>query len=72
MGTDHLVLGKVEYVRVGAEAYAGRYKISIESWQPLASLAGDYVLIKPAFSVCDGVMKSISEMVQQKESLLQL
>lgn len=51
VGTDHLVLGKVEHVRVDAEAYAGHYKIAIESWQPLASLAGDYSLIKPAFSV---------------------
>lgn len=51
VGTDHLVLGKVEHVRVDAEAYAGRYKIVIESWQPLASLAGDYALMKPAFSV---------------------
>ncbi|WYU95372.1 flavin reductase family protein [Paenibacillus sp. FSL H8-0280] len=51
VGTDHLVLGKVEHVRVDAEAYAGHYKIAIESWQPLASLAGDYALIKPAFSV---------------------
>ncbi|MCK6076763.1 flavin reductase family protein [Paenibacillus silvae] len=51
VGTDHLVLGKVEHVRVDAEAYAGRYKIAIDSWQPLASLAGDYALITPAFSV---------------------
>ncbi|WP_445669422.1 flavin reductase family protein [Paenibacillus sp. FSL R7-0198] len=51
VGTDHVVLGKVEHVRVNAEAYAGHYKIAIESWQPLASLAGDYALIKPAFSV---------------------
>ncbi|WJM08290.1 flavin reductase family protein [Paenibacillus sp. PK1-4R] len=51
VGTDHLVLGKVEHVRVDAEAYAGHYKIAIESWQPLASLAGDYALIKPTFSV---------------------
>ncbi|MEO2210329.1 NADH-FMN oxidoreductase RutF, flavin reductase (DIM6/NTAB) family [Paenibacillus sp. CF095] len=51
VGTDHLVLGKVEHVRVDAEAYAGHYKIAIESWQPLASLAGDYALMKPAFSV---------------------
>nr|WP_256974898.1 flavin reductase family protein [Paenibacillus amylolyticus] len=47
----HLVLGKVEHVRVDTEAYAGHYKIAIESWQPLASLADDYALIKPAFSV---------------------
>ncbi|WP_426333771.1 flavin reductase family protein [Paenibacillus silvae] len=51
VGTDHLVLGKVEHVRVDAEAYAGHYKIAIDSWQPLASLAGDYALITPAFSV---------------------
>ncbi|MFX3648851.1 MAG: flavin reductase family protein [Paenibacillus sp.] len=51
VGTDHLVLGKVEHVRVDAEAYAGHYKIALESWQPLASLAGNYALMKPAFSV---------------------
>lgn len=51
VGTDHLILGKVEHVRVDAEAYAGRHKIAMESWQPLASLAGDYARITPAFSV---------------------
>lgn len=51
VGTDHVVLGKVKHVRVDAEAYASHYKIAIESWQPLASLAGDFALMKPAFSV---------------------
>ncbi|MGN7414686.1 hypothetical protein [Paenibacillus sp. SAF-068] len=41
----------MEHVRVDAEAYASHYKIAMESWQPLASLAGDYALMKPAFSV---------------------
>ncbi|MCW3793214.1 hypothetical protein OM416_16610 [Paenibacillus sp. LS1] len=30
--SDHLVLGKVEHLRVNEEASAGRYKISMESW----------------------------------------
>ncbi|MCG7378146.1 flavin reductase family protein [Paenibacillus sp. ACRSA] len=51
VGTDHVILGKVEHVRVNAEAYAGSYKIALDSWQPLASLAGDYAMITPAFSV---------------------
>ncbi|WP_254438390.1 flavin reductase family protein [Paenibacillus sp. DCT19] len=51
VGTDHVVLGKVEHVRVDAEAYAGDYKLALENWQPLASLAGDYAMITPAFSV---------------------
>jgi flavin reductase (DIM6/NTAB) family NADH-FMN oxidoreductase RutF len=51
VGTDHLVLGKVEQAQVEHEAYAGDYKIAIENWQPVASLAGDYALIKRAFTV---------------------
>ncbi|WP_419890494.1 hypothetical protein [Paenibacillus xylanexedens] len=51
VGTDHLVLGKIKHARVNAEVYAGHYKIAIESWQPLASLAGDYALMKSIFSV---------------------
>ncbi|MDT0124808.1 flavin reductase family protein [Paenibacillus sp. RRE4] len=53
VGTDHLVLGKVEHVRVDADAYAGNSKIATERWQPLASLAGDYALITPSFTVGD-------------------
>ncbi|OAX45837.1 hypothetical protein gpAD87_25445 [Paenibacillus sp. AD87] len=51
VGTDHLVLGTVEQAQVDHEAYAGDYKIAIENWRPVASLAGDYALIKPAFSI---------------------
>ncbi|WP_408893288.1 hypothetical protein [Paenibacillus taichungensis] len=51
MSTDHLVLGKVEQAQVDLEAYTGDYKIAIENWRPVASLAGDYALIQPAFSI---------------------
>lgn len=51
VGGDHLVLGKVVRVQIDAAAYAGNYKIAIDDWKPLASLAGDYAGIKPTFSI---------------------
>lgn len=50
VGVDHLVLGKVVRVQIDAAAYAGNYKIAIDEWKPLASLAGDFAGLMPSFS----------------------
>ncbi|MED3575641.1 flavin reductase family protein [Cytobacillus praedii] len=50
VGGDHLVLGKVECVQINKASYAGNYKIAIDEWKPLASLAGDFAGLLPSFS----------------------
>ncbi|MFP3387872.1 hypothetical protein [Brevibacillus sp. SIMBA_040] len=49
VGTDHLVLGIVKCVHINPLVYAGEFKIDIDALQPLASLAGNFAEIKPAF-----------------------
>lgn len=50
VGGDHLVLGRVECVQIDKATYAGNYKIAIDEWKPLASLAGDFAGLMPSFS----------------------
>ncbi|MFO1443906.1 flavin reductase family protein [Bacillus sp. Bva_UNVM-123] len=50
VGGDHLVLGRVECVQIDRTTYAGNYKIAIDEWKPLASLAGDFAGLMPSFS----------------------
>jgi flavin reductase (DIM6/NTAB) family NADH-FMN oxidoreductase RutF len=51
VGGDHLVLGKVLRVQMNSAAYAGNYKVAIDKWRPLASLAGDFAGLTPPFSI---------------------
>ena len=51
VGTDHLVLGKVNCVHINPRVYAGDFKIDIDAWRPLASLAGNFAEITPVFSL---------------------
>ncbi|MDC0759447.1 flavin reductase family protein [Brevibacillus sp. AG] len=50
LGSDHVVLGTVECVHIDPAAYAGDFKLAIESWEPLASLAGDFATISRPFT----------------------
>ncbi|WP_035709728.1 flavin reductase family protein [Salibacterium aidingense] len=49
VGTDHLVLGRIQRAHVEAEAYLGNYKTDMDNWKPLARLAGDYAALTPRF-----------------------
>ncbi|WP_312108749.1 flavin reductase family protein [Brevibacillus reuszeri] len=51
VGTDQLILGIVKCVHIAPDVYAGEYKIDIEAWRPLASLAGNFAEITPLFSL---------------------
>jgi flavin reductase (DIM6/NTAB) family NADH-FMN oxidoreductase RutF len=51
VGEDHLILGTVEHVQVDHSVYGGDFKIEINSWKPLASLAGDFSGLTPPFSI---------------------
>ncbi|UHA72494.1 flavin reductase family protein [Paenibacillus sp. 481] len=42
VGEDHIILGTVVRAQIDAAAYAGNYKVAIDEWKPLASLAGDF------------------------------
>jgi len=50
VGGDYLVLGNVVCVQIDEAIYAGNYKIAIDKWKPLASLAGDFAGLRPSFS----------------------
>ncbi|EAZ83713.1 flavin reductase family protein [Lysinibacillus fusiformis] len=50
VGGDSLVLGKVKCIQIDKAVYAGNYKIAIDKWKPLASLAGDFAGLMPSFS----------------------
>ncbi|WKT75106.1 flavin reductase family protein [Lysinibacillus fusiformis] len=50
VGGDSLVLGKVKCIQIDKAIYAGNYKIAIDKWKPLASLAGDFAGLMPSFS----------------------
>ncbi|MFS0594882.1 flavin reductase (DIM6/NTAB) family NADH-FMN oxidoreductase RutF [Cytobacillus horneckiae] len=51
VGEDHLILGTVEHVQLDPSVYAGDYRIEINKWNPLASLAGDFSGLTPTFSI---------------------
>ncbi|MFF0826345.1 flavin reductase family protein [Brevibacillus sp. NPDC003359] len=57
VGVDHLVLGIVECVQLNPACYAGNYKIAVDSWKPLASLAGDYAGLTSTFSLAHAAVK---------------
>lgn len=45
VGEDHLILGTVEHVQLDQAVNAGDYRIDINKWHPLASLAGDFLVL---------------------------
>ncbi|SFO90069.1 flavin reductase family protein [Salibacterium halotolerans] len=49
VGTDHLVLGRVQRAHVETAAYLGDHKIDLDSLNPLARLAGDYAGLTQRF-----------------------
>ncbi|MDQ0298076.1 flavin reductase (DIM6/NTAB) family NADH-FMN oxidoreductase RutF [Salibacterium salarium] len=51
VGTDHVVLGQVQRAHVDQSAYLGDYKTDIDSWKPLARLAGDYATLNERFAL---------------------
>ncbi|MFB4162363.1 flavin reductase family protein [Alteribacillus sp. JSM 102045] len=51
IGVSHLVLGRIIHIHIQKDIYIDSYKTDIETWKPLARLAGNYASISSPYSL---------------------